>query len=140
MRPMFEYRLLSRATLGAVLAALAGCSTPLQDCISRAQGPLEAVEADINRTAANLERGYAVHRSVERRSPVVFCGGLGRSHNHVSVFVNGCTDGYREVERPVAIDTAFERQKLDTLREQELTLRQQTQRSVSRCYDVHAEG
>ena len=44
---------------------LAACATPQERCVDRGTRELQTVQSEIARLQANLDRGYAIHRSRE---------------------------------------------------------------------------
>ncbi|MSU89904.1 hypothetical protein GE300_09820 [Rhodobacteraceae bacterium 2CG4] len=93
------------------------------------------MQADIARTAGNIDRGYAIHRQVVRTPQIGICGGFGQHRGPIGIQVSGCRGpDYTRLETPVPVDVTAERQKLVALRERELTLRAQSQPGVAACY------
>ena len=123
-----------RSLAPLLLLGLAGCAAPLQDCIDAASRDLRAVTAARAEAEANVARGYAVHVQTVRQSPVTLCTTLGQSSGGLGIYASACSDPYRRIETPVAIDLDAEREKLAALREEELALRAEAQREVNRCY------
>ena len=125
----------------AFLPVLAGCASPLQQCLQANAGELYDVRADIARTQGNIERGYAVHRQTVTTTQVGFCGGVGRYYDPVGIYWSGCRyPSSTRVETPVAIDVNAERQKLAALQQRELALRTQYEPAVSACYARFGSG
>jgi hypothetical protein len=128
----------ARISLLFLLAVLAACASPLQKCVNRASGQLNAVRADIVRTAGNIDRGYAVHTQTVQSPQIGFCGGYGHHHDPLGLYVSGCRyPTYTRLETPVPINIEAEKQKLIALQERELALRAQTQPAVAACYGTY---
>lgn len=99
-----------RPALSALaLAALAACTDPSARCGGPETRELRTIDRLITETRANLDRGYTLVRE-DTGTNVNFCLGSHRSN----VGLSFCTDpGTRT--RPVALDTAAETRKLETL-------------------------
>ncbi len=92
------------------LLALAACATPEEACIKRATKELVIIDRLIAETEENLARGYAIRQESEPALRLVLCTSPDE-HFHF------CTrSDTRTVKKPVAIDPASERRKLDALR------------------------
>ncbi len=114
----------------AILLLLAACATPEQRCVLDATKELRTVDSLIAESEANLARGYAIDREVERRPRLTFCSG--GFHRHVGM--SFCTTEdiiYRD--RPVALDPAAEQRKLALLKERRRALASASQRNVALC-------
>ena len=122
---------MKRSATGLLLCiSLAACATPEERCVIDATRELRTVEGLIAETQANLQRGYAIDRTAERRPRLTFCSGSYRSHTGVSF----CTTEdivYRD--EPVAIDPDAERRKLGLLRGRKAELEQRAARDVAAC-------
>lgn len=98
---------------------LAACGTPQERCISTATRDLRILTRLIEESQANLARGFAYEEYTVTRSRWVHC------HSDSEVDSDGhrrsgrtymCLDDYTDtVRRPVAIDLAQERRKLDSM-------------------------
>lgn len=107
---------LSRLLLTLPLLLIA-CGTPQERCISTATRDLRTLNGLIEESQANLARGFAYEEYTVNRSRWVHCQGApvvdsdgdlrpGRTYM--------CLDDYTDtVRRPVAINLADERRKLD---------------------------
>ena len=100
---------------------LAACETPREACLSRAQRDLRVVESLIRETQGNLERGYGIEVEQEFHEFTHFCVDHDHDHDHDGHDDHDlelCTRTVvRDVERPIAINPAEERAKLDALLE-----------------------
>lgn len=109
---------------------LAACATPQERCVIDATRDLRTVEALIAETQANLQRGFAFDRTVERRPRLTFC--TGTRHNNVGV--SFCTrDDVVVRDEPVAIDPEAERRKLGLLRARRAELQADAERKAAAC-------
>lgn len=115
------------------LGLLAACATPQEICINRATGELRTLNARISTTQANIERGYAVHRTREPVAVFSRCSRRdGRSYPCQSV-------RYITREAPVSISVAEERRKLLEMRERRDALQVQYGQLVEQCRLAHPE-
>jgi hypothetical protein len=133
-----------RILLIAVLA-LAACATPQQRCINGVTRDLRVVTGLIAETEANLARGYGLEEQVVYRTVWVPCRDrivVTTDDGQRVVRDSGrmCLDDRPEtVRRPVAIDLAAERRKLDQLRVQQTTLNRQAAPAVEQCRVLNPE-
>lgn len=119
-----------RVPLILCLLALAACASPKERCILDATKDLRTVNALIAESEANLARGYAIDRELERRPRLTFCAGGIRSNVGLS-FCRGSDIYVRD--RPVALDPEAEQRKLALLRERKARLEIATQPAVAAC-------
>ncbi len=133
-----------RAPLIALLI-LAGCATPQQRCINGVTRDLRVVTGLIAETEANLARGYGLEDQIVYRTVWVPCRDsivVTTESGQRVVRDSGrmCLDDRPEtVTRPVAIDLAAERRKLDQLRDQQRSLNRQAAPAVDQCRALHPE-
>ena len=113
-----------------LVLALAACATPQERCVLNATKELRTVNSLIAESEANLARGYAIDRELERRPRLTFCAGGRRSNVGLSFCRD--TDIYVR-ERPVALDPEAERRKLALLRERKARLEVPSQRAAAAC-------
>ncbi|MGB8624448.1 MAG: hypothetical protein WCD16_16690 [Paracoccaceae bacterium] len=117
-----------RLALCLPLALLTACATPRQQCERAATEDLNVVSALIVETQQNIARGYAVEKEVRTRPQLRFCYGDRFHRNNVGFAFCNEVEPY-VVERPVAIDLAAEKAKLNSLRakREELLIRSQAE-------------
>ncbi|KAA9005251.1 hypothetical protein [Histidinibacterium aquaticum] len=111
--------------------ALAACSTPREQCLSRANGNLRTLEALADETRATLARGYAVEdyqevREVRRRCEITLADGSEETIPCDRTVV-------RDRSRPVAVDLSAERQKLAQLERRIAAAREQAAANRQAC-------
>ena len=93
----------------AILAVLAGCGTPQEQCISKVTRDIRVVDRLIVEVSGNIERGYGYEYITRVEIDYVDCG-TETDPGRV------CAIRVPEQERiPVAIDLAAEKVKLDQL-------------------------
>lgn len=114
-----------------LLIPLAACATPRQQCERDAVRELNTVSKLIVELEQNIARGYAIERRVEPGIVSRFC--LGERDNDNLGFVFCQEVEPRVIERPVAIDIAAEKKKLDALRAKRSELRHSTADALARC-------
>ena len=121
----------------ALAGMLAACGTPQEQCIAGQTRDLRNVERLIGQTQANLARGYGYESVEVTDTRWVVCG-----HDVVGTDGNGnpvlraryCFDDYTRTERrPVAIDPAVEKRKLDGLTRKRAELTKAAQAVVAEC-------
>lgn len=88
---------------------------------------LRVVNALIDETQANIERGYAIEEQVEPRIGLNVCTGRHGSF----AFCTGTDFDTRE--RPVALDLAEEERKLQSLIEKRQELEVRARRDIAAC-------
>ncbi len=91
---------------------------------------LRTVDGLIAESEANLARGYAIDRELERRPRLTFCAGGIRSNVGLSFCRD--TDVYVR-DRPVALDPEAERRKLALLRDRKARLEAASSQAVAAC-------
>ena len=130
MRPMLA--------LGPLLAlGLAACQTPREACISQGSSQLRVIEGLIAETQGNLARGYAVEEDQEVRVRRDLCT-VENDEGEVShVFCDRTV--VTDIERPVAVDLAAERRKLDSLLDQRAGLQSQQLSRAQQCVALYPE-
>ena len=130
MRPMIALPL-------AALVLLSACATPREACISEASADLRRVNAFITDTQANIARGYALETRQEVRVREALCYGLDSEGNPFS-FECEKTEVI-DVQVPVAINLAAEREKLDSLIAQQAVLERQSQARIQACIAAYPD-
>lgn len=119
------------ALVPLLLLALVACQTPREACEAAAGRDLRVIEGLIGEVEGNLARGYAV--AVEERVRVRrdICRGTDEDGG---LDLDACQDvDVDRVARPVAIDPAAERAKLDALLARREALRARSAERLGAC-------
>ncbi len=106
---------------------MAGCGSPLQNCVANANNDLSVVDGLIAETSENLARGYALERRPAVRTGLELC----ISPDDPFLF---CTS--RDVtveEKPVAIDAGSEQAKLRSLQAKRGELAARADLAITQC-------
>lgn len=119
-----------RLSLILLALTLAACASPQERCVLNATKELRTVDGLIAESEANLARGYAIDRELERRPRLTFCAGGIRSNVGLSFCRD--TDVYVR-DRPVALDPEAERRKLALLRDRKARLEAASSQAVAAC-------
>ena len=106
---------------------LAACASPEETCRQRAVEDVRILEALIEETEGNIERGYAIESEVVNAVDLQLC--LGQPER--LLFCN--RTGTTAVENPVAIDIRAERQKLKTLQERLIEAEARAAYDLAQC-------
>lgn len=104
-------KMLTISIVASISTALFGCSTPLEDCNSRATKDLRTLRSAISETSGNIGRGYAVHN---QSVPYTYQGSCW-SYQY-QTYYSCAQNGYRNQSTPVSINVNQERQKLADLK------------------------
>jgi len=120
------------AALLPVLALLAACATPQQECVARATAELRTTQAIISETRQNLARGYALET---RQVPELRWKLCKVGDNYVGCFRN---DWEAQAVR-VPIDRDAEQAKLDVLLKKERRLTREAEAAVAQCQRLYPE-
>jgi hypothetical protein len=113
-----------RSAILSSLLLVAACTEVPGPCATTVAGELRMVERLIAETRATIERGYVLAES--GGAGINLC--VGNENNGVGV--SFCTDGTRK--KPVAIDEAAERRKLDALlKRREALLRRKAEEELA---------
>lgn len=106
---------------------LAGCGSPLQNCVAKANNDLTVVDGLIAESTENLARGYALEKRPAVRSGLEIC----ISPDDPFLF---CTTRDLTIEeKPVAIDSVAEEAKLRSLRAKRAELAARADLAVAQC-------
>ena len=91
----------------AALVLLAGCATPLERCVLRAERDLRQLTEELAERQANVTRGYAIERRVVPQMAPTLCRDreTGRPYTCID-----WVDTVREIRRPVNL--ALERERV----------------------------
>jgi hypothetical protein len=122
-----------------LIAFLAACGTPQEQCINRVTRELRLISDLIAETELNLARGYEMEEYTIYRSRWVYC-----SPPYVVQMPDGsqrvvrtgemCLDDFEDtVERPRAIDPVAERNKLKGLQDRQRALTRATEPAIEEC-------
>ena len=121
--------------MGALLSIttiVAGCSTPLEQCVSNATNDYRIVQRVISEAEGNVARGYALHtesipytvnQTCYRNDPITY----------VAIPYSCPQTAYRTQTTPVAIDVAEERRKLTGYRKLAPQYAAQANAGIAQC-------
>lgn len=120
-----------------LLAALAACATPREQCINDATRDSRVLGALINQTKGNIARGYALEQRQSLRTVPGTCRGRNEDG---STFFFACDETETfTTSVPVAIDLNAERAKLESLQERLAQVLPASNQAVAQCIAIHAE-
>lgn len=126
-----------------LLAVLAACGTPQEQCISRNTRDLRTVERLIAEAEGNLRRGYALEEEVisfRTFEPCLIPGRPTADNPTPPPVRSMCPDReYETVTRPVAIDLDAEAAKLSTLKRKRAQLARQAEPVIAQCRAQYPE-
>jgi hypothetical protein len=121
---------------GAALAALGllvACGTPQEQCIRAATRDLRTVNALVKESEANLARGYAWEYYEVDRTVWVICDYYYADDGR-RAYPRYCLDNVSDtIRRPVAIDPAVEKRKLQNLKERQRALSRAAEPAIAAC-------
>lgn len=121
----------------ALLATLAACGTPQEQCIRAATKDMRIVERLIAEAEGNIERGYAYETietfSVEKQA----CGQVVVDGQPQTVYCDIVVPESRRV--PKAIDLAVEQAKLDSLTAKLAEQKRDAVRAIKECRILYPE-
>ena len=114
-------------TIFACIMLLSACSTPLEDCVSNAQGNYNVTYQAIQVAEGNVARGYAIN---SQRVPYQYTGICYNSY----IGSYACQQtSYRTDNTPVAIDVNEERRKIREYSAALPKIQKQTEASIEQC-------
>lgn len=120
-----------------VLALVAACATPQEQCINRETRDLRTLDRLIAETDGNIRRGFAIEEYTVDITVAGTCrepGGLDGAGNPLPpVFVPCFVDREVTRTRPVAIDLNAERAKLASMQAKRRDLARAADRAVAQC-------
>lgn len=123
-----------------ILALLAACGTPQEQCINRNTRDLRVVNSLIAETEGNLRRGYAIETVVRTDEYWGTCIERDIVDGQPVARRTPCLrEREYTVERPKAIDLAAEARKLDSLQDKRLELSQAAEPVIARCRAAYPE-
>lgn len=125
------------AALG-LLAVLAACGTPQEQCIARNTRDLRTVNHLVAESQENLRRGYALVETTimvpEWQDCEVYVDDAGKEH------VKQCIQHVpKTTTKPMAIDLNVERDKLESLMAKRDQLEREAQSVVAQCRAQYPE-
>lgn len=123
-----------------LMALLAACGSPQEQCIARATKELRTITALAEETAANLARGYA-YETYEITTPVwVICEWMQPEAEGEHPRPRYCFEDETETfTRRIAIDPEAEQRKLAGLRKKDAELRRKVAAEVEACRATYPE-
>lgn len=122
-----------RAPLVLILFLAACGASPREECLAQARAELETIDTLIDETEANVLRGYALAPDESQSGGFRVCAGGTTGPLSLCAERDGAT-----ATRPVAIDPAAERQKLDNLRQRRMGLAILAEREAARCEALYS--
>lgn len=125
----------------AVLAALAACGTPQEQCIARNTGEYRTVSRLLAEVEGNLARGYAWQEREITRTEWDECSRIVRGKDGQPVAISRpCLREVTDTERyRVPIDPAAEERKRANLAAKQRALEAQAKRVVAACKAAYPE-
>jgi hypothetical protein len=123
----------------AVLALLAACGTPQEQCIRQNTRDLRTVERLIAETQGNLDRGYAYETITEYDDYWAYCPqpqvpGTTPIPDSLCLKERAVT-----VQRPKAIDLNDEARKLESLKTKRVELSRRAEALIASCKEQYPE-
>lgn len=126
--------------LPALLASLAACGTPQEQCIRRSTVELRKIERLIADTQGNLARGYAYETDTITTHHWVACVAPGWGVQGRPVRTTMCFEPQtRTIRREVPIDPAAEQRVLDNLLARRKALTAAAEPAISACRAAYPE-
>ncbi len=117
-----------------LLALLAACGTPQEQCISRNTRDLRTVDRLIAETQGNLDRGYAFETITVYEDYWAYCQGPRVAEGEPVPPPRLCLDERPVTEqRPKAIDLNAEARKLDSLKAKRRDLARKAEAVIAQC-------
>ena len=121
----------------AVLALLAACGTPQEQCIAREGRELRTLQGLAAETRANLARGYGLEERQEVIEVRKTCEGTDAEGK---TFTYRCDEVEVETtEVPVTLDLAAEAQKLEQLEARIARERARVEAAAAQCRSAYPE-
>jgi hypothetical protein len=122
------------------LAALVGCGTPQEQCISRNTRDLRTFDRLIAETEGNLARGYAFETITVYEDYWVTCPMPAPAEGQPPPKPRLCLDERPVTERrPKSIDLNEEARKLDSLKTKRKQLARQAEAVIASCKSQYPE-
>lgn len=118
---------MKRLSALALLVLLTACGTPQEQCISRATRDIRTVDRLMSEVQGNLDRGFAYETYTVYDIDYIDCSTEADPGRVCAIRVA------EEERRPVAIDLATEKVKLDQLRAKRSELLQSSAPVVAQC-------
>lgn len=124
----------------ALLASLAACGTPQEQCIRRSTTELRKIERLVADTQGNLARGYAYETDTITTHQWVACIAPGSGVQGRPVRTTMCFEPQTQtVRREVPIDPAAEKRVLDNLLDRRNTLIAAAEPAIAACRTAYPE-
>jgi hypothetical protein len=118
----------------AALAVLAGCATPLERCVLRAEREVRVLTEELAERQGNVIRGYAIEsRVVPQMGPAWCRDRYGRLYTCFD-----WVDTVQTVRRPVNV--ALERERVALLERAIARERQVAEREIAACRAQYPQG
>lgn len=126
-----------------ILALLAACGTPQEQCIARNTRDLRTVNSLIEEAEGNLARGYALVDETISFPSWEPCLRPGRptvdNPNPAPIYGTCRTREYRTIQQPQSIDLAAEAKKLAQLKEKRAQLSRAAEPVINACRATYPE-
>lgn len=125
-----------------LLALLAACGTPQEQCINRSTREYRAVSDLLAEVEGNLARGYAWEEYAVTRTRWEVCGyqTVTRKDGTVVQRPRMCLEDYTDtLRRRAAIDPLAEERKRDALVQRKNALARQAQADIATCKATYPE-
>ena len=116
-----------------VLALVAACATPQQQCINTASNTVRNSQKNIARTEGNIARGYAIHKQQQPYKSFSIC------YDKDKKPYTCLETEFRTIEVPVAIDVAEERRKLAEYKRRLQAATRQMNADITNCRNQYPE-
>lgn len=125
----------------SLLAVLAACGTPQEQCIAAGTRDMRVLDRLIGQTEGNLQRGYALVDVVETRTRWVVCAaGVPATATTPAQPPQMCLDDVDyTVTQPQAINLADERVKLAEMKKKRAQLARAATATIAQCKALHPE-
>jgi len=117
----------------AVLGGLAGCGTPLQQCVREAEQTTREIERELSERYANLSRGYSIERVTMPRLVPSICP----SPSGAMVPCSRWENDVEEIRH--RIDRDLERERIALLERQLERERPRAAAAVAQCRATYPE-
>jgi hypothetical protein len=122
-----------RLALPLLLAALAACTSPQEQCLTSANSALAALDSQIQVAQANLARGFAVQQVTRNVPQATSCSNVSRSDTLVTANSMCIANNVQTVDVRVDIDPVVEQRRLDQMIASRPAVAQQSAAAASAC-------
>lgn len=113
-------------------AILAGCGTPFEQCVARAERDVRVLDRLITDVEANIRRGYAIERESYTIQVASICI-IGEDKDGKDIKEPCLRAETRFRDKPVAIDLDAERAKLSSMKEKRTQSARAAQANIESC-------